>query len=139
MDLDKLSKRDPKIHALIMQSRQWLQLSASIKLLLPPNLHSHFQVACIENSVLILIASNNMASSRLRMIMPSLLSQLQQLDRRIESVQIKNIPAPPPSTKTNNLHFSEGALTAFAETAKRLQHHPKLAQALQNLVERNQK
>ena len=139
MNLDKLSKRDPKLAGLLTQSQQWQRLDQAIKLLSPPNLRAHFQVACIEDGCLVLIATNSMAAGRLRMILPSLLPQLHQVDHRIEQVRIKNIPTPPAPPKVKNLHFSESALKQFAQTAKQLQHHPELAEALTKLVERNRK
>lgn len=87
MNLDKLSKRDPKLAGLLTQSQQWQRLDQAIKLLLPPNLRAHFQVACIEDGCLVLIATNSMAAGRLRMILPSLLPQLHQVDHRIEQVR----------------------------------------------------
>lgn len=139
MNLDHLSKRHPQLAGLLQQSQQWQRLDHAVKSLLPPNLAPHFQVACIENHCLVLIAANSMASGRLRMILPSLLPALIRLDNRIGDVRIKNIPHTPPSPKTKNLHLSEQALQQFANTADRLQHHSELAEALQKLVEHHRK
>lgn len=139
MNLDHLSKRHPQLAGLLQQSQQWQRLDHAVKSLLPPNLAPHFQVACIENNCLVLIAANSMASGRLRMILPSLLPALARLDSRIGEVRIKNIPHTPPPSKTKNLHLSEQALQQFANTADRLQHHSELAEALQKLVEHHRK
>lgn len=57
--------------------------------LLPANLHPHFQTACIEDGRLVLLAANNMAASRLKMIAPSVLPQLAGLDASIRSVSVR--------------------------------------------------
>ena len=69
MDLAQLGKRDRLLAGLLQQSQQWRKLDAKIKTVLPVNLHPHFQTACIEDGRLVLLAANNMAASRLKMIL----------------------------------------------------------------------
>ncbi|EGZ46811.1 DciA family protein [Neisseria wadsworthii] len=135
MDLDQLGKRDNRLASLLAQAQQWHRLDRAIKKLLPPNLHGYTQVACIDaEGCLIILAANNMALSRLRMIAPGLLTQMQHVDQRIESVRIKAAPKPDKPAKQNMLTLSENALDAFDDSAERVAHHPDLAAALRKLV-----
>ncbi|MDO5640489.1 MAG: DciA family protein [Neisseria sp.] len=136
MNLDQLGKKNHHLQGLLQQSRQWQRLDTQVKQILPANLRPHFQTACIEEGCLVLLAANNMAASRLRMIAPGLLPQLQAIDSRIQTVRTKIQPKPPVAPRQNKLHMSETALVALSDSAKRLQHHPELAEALQNLVSR---
>ena len=139
MNLDQLGKRDHRLTGLLQQSQQWRRLDAQVKQILPANLRAHFQAACIEEGCLVLLAANNMAASRLRMIAPGLLPQLQTLDRRITQVRAKILPKPPEQPRQNRLRMSDAALEALSDSAERLQHHPELAEALQQLVRHQQK
>ena len=139
MNLEQLGKRNHRLLGLLQQSQQWQRLDAQVKQILPVNLRAHFQVACIEEGCLVLLAANNMAASRLRMIAPGLLPQLSRLDSRITQVRAKILPKPPAQPRQNRLYMSEAALTAFNDSVERLQHHPDLAEALQKLVKHQQK
>lgn len=97
------------------------------------------QTACIDNGCLILLAANNMAASRLRMILPGLLAQVQQLDHSIIEVRTKIVPKPPAAPRENRLRLSKTALDTLDDSAQQLQHHPELAEALQRLVSRHRK
>ncbi|WP_079874858.1 DciA family protein [Neisseria meningitidis] len=109
-----------------------------MKKLLPANLHPHFQTACIEDGRLVLLAANNMAASRLKMIAPSVLPQLAGLDASIRSVSVRLVPKPEKPPKTNTLHLSKAALESFGSAAVKLEkRHPELAEALANLVRRH--
>jgi hypothetical protein len=113
-------------------------LDAAVKKLLPANLHPHFQTACIEDGRLILLAANNMAASRLKMIAPSVLPQLAGLDASIRSVSVRLVPKPEKPPKTNTLHLSKAALESLDSAAAKLEkRHPELAEALANLVRRH--
>ena len=79
MDLAQLGKRDHLLAGLLQQSQQWRKLDAKIKTVLPANLHSSFSDACVEDGRLVLLAANNMAASRLKMILPAMLPKLQTL------------------------------------------------------------
>ncbi|MFC3873916.1 DciA family protein [Neisseria musculi] len=139
MDLNRLCGRDVHLLALLERSRQWRRLDAQVRQMMPANLRAHFQTACVENGVLVLLADNNMVSSRLRMIAPSLLPRLQTLHSDIGSVRVKVLPKTPPTPRTNGLKLSAAALESFRHCAGRLQHHPDLAQALQRLAEKHGK
>jgi len=78
-----------------------------------------------------------MAATRLKMLLPNLLPQLQELDPGIARIQIKTRPHNPAAAKSKNFHLSERALNSFEQTAEKVAHHPKLAAALQNLVKNN--
>ncbi|MCP2039901.1 hypothetical protein L1281_000480 [Neisseria sp. HSC-16F19] len=135
MSLTPLLERNPVLKDLMRQAAYWRTLDARVKTLLPANLHAHFQVACIdEDGTLVLWVGHNMAASRLRMIVPVQLAQMQQLDERIRNVRIKiqppqNRPAPAKQAK-----LSDTARNSCRETAAQLAHHPKLAAALEKLA-----
>lgn len=139
MNLNHLGKRDQRLLGLLQQSQQWQRLDSQVKQILPANLSAHFQVACIEEGCLVLLAANNMAASRLRMMAPGFLPQLHQIDARITQIRTKIMPKPPAQPRQNRLHMSDTALAALSDSAERLQHHPDLAEALQKLVERQRK
>lgn len=139
MDLNRLGGRDGHLLALLQRSQQWRRLDAQVKQMMPANLRAHFQTACVENGVLVLLADNNMVSSRLRMIAPSLLPHLQALHPDIAGVRVKILPKPPQTPRANSLKLSAVALEGFRHTAGQLQHHPELAQALQRLAEKHGK
>lgn len=138
MNLEHLGRQDSLLSELLKQAGKWRRLDAAVKKMLPPNLHPHFQTACIEDGGLILLAANNMAASRLKMIVPSVLPQLVSLDEAIRSVSVKVVPKPESRSKTNNLHLSKAALESFDSAAARLEkRHPELAEALAELVRKH--
>ena len=138
MNLEHLGRQDSLLSELLKQAGKWRRLDAAVKKLLPPNLHPHFQTACIEDGGLILLAANNMAASRLKMIVPSVLPQLASLDEAIRSVSVKVVPKPESRPKTNTLHLSKAALESFDSAAARLEkRHPELAEALAELVRKH--
>ena len=138
MNLEHLGRQDSLLSELLKQAGKWRRLDAAVKKLLPPNLHPHFQTACIEDGGLILLAANNMAASRLKMIVPSVLPQLASLDEAIRSVSVKLVPKPESRPKTNTLHLSKAALESFDSAAARLEkRHPELAEALAELVRKH--
>lgn len=134
MNLEQLGKKDRHLTALLQQAQQWQRLDGKIKALFPANLRAHFQTANIGEGRLNLLATNNMAASRLRMIAPALLPQLQNLSPEITEVRIKTVPNPPPPPKKNTLHLSSTALENLEKAAGRLKHHPELADALEKLI-----
>lgn len=137
MNLEQLGKNDRRLQALLQQAQQWQRLDREVKNILPANLHAHFQTACVNNGKLILLASNTMASSRLKMILPSLLPQLKLLRADIADVQVALLPRPPKPERKNTLQLSDAALQSFEDTAAKLQtQHPKLAERLENLVKK---
>ena len=138
MDLAQLGKRDHLLAGLLQQSQQWRKLDAKIKTVLPVNLHPHFQTACIEDGRLVLLAANNMAASRLKMILPAMLPKLQTLHAGVREVVVRVVPKPPVQPKTNSLRLSEAALDSFDEAAAKLEgKHPELAAALAELVRKH--
>ncbi|MDO1510446.1 MULTISPECIES: DciA family protein [unclassified Neisseria] len=139
MDLVHLGKKDSRLLNLLQQSQQWRRLDARVKQIIPANLRAHFQVACIEDGCLIILAANNMASSRLRMIVPSLLPKIQNLENCITDVRIKVVPKQPAKTRINSLQLGSAAVAGFQRSAERLAHHPELAEALRKLAEKHGK
>ncbi|WP_416191099.1 DciA family protein [Neisseria sp. CCUG12390] len=138
MNLEQLGKNDRRLQALLQQAQQWQRLDREVKKILPANLSAHFQTACVESGNLVLLAANNMASSRLKMILPSLLPQLRLLRDDIEAVQVRVLPKPSEQERSNTLVLSDAALQSFEQTAAKLQEqHPKLAERLENLVKKH--
>ena len=138
MNLEHLGRQDSLLSELLKQAGKWRRLDAAVKKLLPLNLHPHFRTACIEDGGLILLAANNMAASRLKMIVPSVLPQLASLDEAIRSVSVKVVPKPESRPKTTTLHLSKAALESFDSAAARLEkRHPELAEALAELVRKH--
>ena len=135
MNLDQLSKQGGMLKLLLEQSRRWLVLDRKVKGVLPVNLHAHVQTACIDRGRLVLLAANNMAASRLKMILPQISPRLCALDEEIAEVAVKVVPKVPEPPKSNSLKLSPAALMHFDEAASRLQNkHPELAEALADLV-----
>lgn len=138
MDLAQLGKRDHLLAGLLQQAQQWRKLDAKIKTVLPANLHPHFQTACVEDGRLVLLAANNMAASRLKMILPAMLPKLQTLYAGVMEVVVRVVPKPPARPKNNSLRLSEAALDSFDEAAAKLEgKHPELAAALAELVRKH--
>ena len=138
MDLAQLGKRDHLLAGLLQQSQQWRELDAKIKTVLPANLHPHFQTACVEDGRLVLLAANNMAASRLKMILPAMLPKLQTLHAGEREEVVRVVPKPPAQPKTNSLRLSEAALDSFDEAAAKLEgKYPELAAALAELVRKH--
>lgn len=138
MDLEQLGRRDALLSGLLRQAGEWRRLDAAVKGLLPANLHPHFQTACVEDGRLILLAANNMAASRLKMIAPSVLPKLASLDESVRSVAVKVVPKREGLPKTNTLHLSPAALESLNSAAADLDgRHPELAEALAELVRKH--
>ena len=137
MDIDNLTRRDRVLRDLLLQSKQWQQLDRKINRILPANLQKHIKAACIEEGCLVLLAANNMAAGRMRMLAAGLLPRLKEIHPAIREVRVKLVPqvAPPPKNNPNQLGTQ--AVEQLAQTADRLQHHPKLAAALKKLVEKH--
>lgn len=138
MDLDQLSRRDGALSGLLGQVRKWQRLDGEVKRLVPANLHPHFQTACVENGVLVLAAANNMAASRLKMILPSVLPQLMQIDGSIRDVSVRLVPKPPAIPRENSFRLSDGILADLESTAKKVEEsNPALAQVLARMASRH--
>lgn len=134
MELNQFAQNSPVLWRLLQQSQYFLALDKYVKSLLPPNLHTHFKVACLQQGELVLMAKNGMAASRLKMMLPIILLQIQSFDENINHVKISVQPENPPPPKNKRFHIDETALQHFETTANQLAHHPELAQAIRNFV-----
>lgn len=139
MNLDRLAKQDRLLAKLWAQSQHWRQVENKIKQILPANLHPHIRVAHIEEGCLVLLAANNMAASRMRMLSAGLLPRIRALLPEIQDIRIKLVPQSEPKAKHNPHTLSDTALNELARTADNLAHHPELAAALRILVEKHRK
>ncbi|STZ75478.1 DciA family protein [Bergeriella denitrificans] len=125
---------------LLQISRYWQKLDRDVQRILPANLRAHIQTACIENNELVLLAANNMAASRLKMLLPSLQPQLLGVHEGLEAVRVRLIPKAPPPPKANHLALGDAAVGAFEQAAERVAaRHPDLAAALARLAEKHKK
>lgn len=135
MDLQQILQKNPHtapVVGLLERCRYWQKLDAALKDLLPPNLHDHFQVVCIEENALIVFASSQMAANRLKMLLPSLLPHFQQVDAQIMNIVCRVRPKAEAKVE-KQLVLSKTALNAFAQSAEKLAHKPQLAAALRKL------
>ncbi|MCP1661157.1 DciA family protein [Neisseria perflava] len=133
--LGEAAEMPGRLQNLLQISRYWQKLDREVKKILPANLRSHVQTACIDEGVLVLLAANNMAASRLKMLLPSLTPPLCALQDGIESVRVKLIPKTPPPPKANKLVLSDTALDNLERTVAQLEaRHPELAHSLAALV-----
>lgn len=137
MQLEHIVAKDSLLQDLLHQSRYWRSLDKSIKKMLPENLHAYFHVVCISQGDLIIHATSPMAATRLRMLLPMLLSRIREQDSHIVQVVVKVLPQDNQVKKEKTFRISPQALGYFEETAKHLTQHPELAHALQQLVIHN--
>ncbi|MDO4434013.1 MAG: DciA family protein [Alysiella sp.] len=136
MQLDKHT--DEHLRGLIQRTRYWKQLDNELKQFLPVPLHPHLRVVCVENGKLVIYSTSPMAATRLKMLLPTLFPQLQALNTQIQSVQIKIRPPETEKSQQKNFRISPRALSAFEQTAHRLNsQHPELAAAMRRLVQHN--
>lgn len=139
MELDKFARDSVTLRHLLHQSQYFLLLDKRVKSLLPVNLHPYFKVACLQQGELILLANNGMAASRLKMMIPAILAEIQSFDEAIVQVKINVQPENPPVKKQKSCYLDDAVLVYFEETANKLAHHPQLAQAIRNLVANQRK
>lgn len=133
MNLEQFSKKNAQLKQLLSQSAHWQRLGACLKQELPANMHAQFTVACVRDGQLVVIAHNSMIASRLRMVLPALLPNLQQIDQHIEAVRIKVQPAETQPKVVKQANLTAKARQELARSADALPHHPELAAALRQL------
>lgn len=95
MDLGQYAQTSPALRHLWQSTRYFIQLDERLKAILPANLREHCRVACVQNGVLVVFAKNNMAASRLKMMLPALLPQIQDLGDEIGKIDVKMLPETP--------------------------------------------
>lgn len=137
MNLNRFGKTNAQLNHLLVQSAHWQRLSACLKQELPASLCAHFNVACVRAGCLVVIAHNSMVASRLRMVLPALLPQIQKIDTTIENIKIRVKPADSKQKVIKNASLSPVARNALMRSAQALSHHPELAAALRSLSEKN--
>ena len=135
----QLAKRDRLLAKLWAQSQHWQRIENDIKLALPANLRPYIRVAHMEDGCLVILAHNNMAASRIRMLAAGLLPRFQALLPEIQYIRIKLVPQSSAPEKHNPHTLSETALNELSHTADNLAHHPELAAALTRLVQKHRK
>lgn len=133
MNLNHFSSKNENLNQLLAQSAHWHKLDKALKQLMPANLAQYIQVACIRDGCLMIVACSSMAAGRLRMLLPTLLPALQQVEAGIVATQVKIDLLPAPKKITKKAVLSQTARAALADSANAVSHHPELAQALRRL------
>lgn len=134
MQLEELTRQDHHLRQLLHQANYFHQLDKKIKRLFPANLHDYFRVVCLSQGNLVVYVTSGMAASRLKMLLPSVLAQIQQLDEQVYNVQLKVMPQNPAPKRQKNFQLNQNVVARFAESAQKVKHHPELCAALENLV-----
>ncbi len=137
MNLNHFGQKNKQLQQLLAQSTHWQRLTNCLKQELPATMRPHFNVACVRDGCLVVIAYNSMAASRLRMVLPALLPQLQLIDGTVESVKVKVQPPDLKSEVVKQASLGPEARSALSRSAQTLAHHPELAAALRRLSEKN--
>lgn len=133
MNLNHFGRDNTALRQLLQQTAHWRRLDTALKQQLPENLHNHFQAACIHESCLVILATNSMAASRLRMMLPTLVPKLQSIDSTIQTVHVRIQPLSVQKPSVKRAHLGEQARASLAQSADRLAHHPELAAAMRAL------
>lgn len=136
MNLNHFGQKNKQLQQLLAQSTHWQRLTNCLKQELPATMRPHFNVACVRDGCLVVIAYNSMAASRLRMVLPALLPQLQLIDSAVESVKVKVQPPDLKPELAKRACLGPLARSELARSAEALSHHPELAIALQRLSEK---
>lgn len=137
MNLTYFGAGSAELKQLLNITTHWQKLNKCLEQALPPNLHGYFQVACVREGCLVVLAHHSMAAARLRMVLPAVLPQLQQMDANICScrVKVQLLETAKPVVKKATL--SPTARAALAKSAQAVSHHPDLARALRHLSEKD--
>ncbi|MDF7675519.1 DciA family protein [Neisseriaceae bacterium ESL0693] len=137
MNLADFGAGNQELKQLLSMAAHWQKLNACLKRALPANLHDYFQVACVREGCLVVLAHHSMAAARLRMVLPAVLPQLQQIDARITTSRVKVQPVAAKKPVIKQAKLSITARQALAQSARAVSHHPDLARALQHLSEKD--
>ncbi len=139
MILNRWTKKNTPLGQLIQQSERWIRLEQDLQKRLPPNIAPFCHVICInQEHCLILAVDNNLVANRLRMVLPSLVPELQLIDSDIDSIHVKIKPRPIAKPKNKEVNFSDAALDSFTQAAKHVSDYPRLAQALEQFAQKRQ-
>lgn len=136
--IKQIAQHDAHLLTLLQQVQYYQYLDQKIKLLMPSNIKPHFRVVCLRDNMLILHTSHHAAASRLKMLLPALLTELQNIDQRIHRCHIKMQPESPKPIKAKDFAIPPSAIDAFHQTAHRVRHHPELSSAIYKLIEHHQ-
>lgn len=127
--LNTINKNNP-LHDWVAQSKKWHFLDNKIKQWLPKTLTQHFQVACIQDSTVFLVADNNLVAARLRMLQLSLLQHIQNDYPQVNNIHVSIQPKQLQKTYVKQVKLDTIARQTLNDMAHQLAHHPNLAAAL---------
>lgn len=128
-----------QISFLMAANRAWRQIDRELQKLLPAYLHPYFQTACIREGRLIVMADNPSAASRLKMLLPPQLPAVQNLVEGVQIIEVRVKPQNHAAEKQKNLNLPAKAVESLRQAAEGVQHHPKLAAALEKLATKHGK
>lgn len=132
--ISDIASQDSVLARLMADALALLALDACFKKMLPPALLPVSQVVRIREGELLLYADNGAVATRLRMLAPQLLPQLQALRADIMRLVIKVHPRVDPPLKSKERGMSAAALESFAQAAKTIRQ-PMVNAALVRLLE----
>lgn len=136
MELEKLAQGNPVLQQLLRQASYFQRLDNQIKRLFPLNLADFFKVVCIQDNRLILSVQNPTVASRLKMLLPAVLSQIKDLDERIGDVVLNVQPIYPPKKPPKRCVMDKQVIDILEESLNLFEHKPKIADSLVRLIER---
>lgn len=136
---DFTGKDSDYLNDLLSRLRLMKTVETDIKALFPTNLRPHFSVVVGQDYNIVLFAAHTMAANRLKMLAPSVLptARLQYENIRNIIVKLKPQPQPTPEPPSAPRRISAHGASVLTNTARNLQHHPQLAQALTRLAEKH--
>ena len=148
---DWLTKAGP-VSALMQTARQLASLEAEVLSLLPPGMRAGIAVAGVKTDTrgpqaeqtLLLLAAHGAAAARVRQVVPTLLSRLQQRGSQVTAIRVRVQPevgradwdVGPVERKPRTANIPSNGLQSMDALARSLPESP-LKDALQSLLSRH--
>jgi hypothetical protein len=132
-------KGNADLKALSQQAADLSALQKQCQEIIPTALSNQVQVGAIENKSLTLYASNGAVAAKIKLLLPSLLSQLQKQGLAITRIRVTvKVQSHAPPAKKPVRHLSQQAAENIYTLAQKLQGSP-LGEALERLAQRAKK
>ncbi len=132
--LHTIITQNKNLHNLLQWVDYWRYLESQLKQHIPQNLRDQCRVVCIRDNTLVVHTDSASSAMRLKMILPAVLPQMQDIDKNIHRFQVKHKPTHPQPHATDSHKISPTTLDKFEHTAQQLSHHTDLAHAIMQLV-----